>query len=49
MNDFEHYPKAIRDEIEQMVLTEKKVKKKKRTLYNRIKLCTKILINKASK
>ncbi len=49
MNDFEHYPKAIRDEIENMTFAETNVKKKKRTLYRRIKLCTKILINKASK
>lgn len=47
MNNFEHYPKAIRDEIEQMSFTGLAPKKKKSRLYRRIKLCTKILIKKS--
>lgn len=47
MNDFEHYPKAIRDEIEQMTFNQIASKKKKSRLYRRIKICTKILIKKS--
>jgi len=48
MNNFDDYPKAVRRELEQMTLIDRVPIKRNGYLIRRIKICTKLLLNKVS-